>query len=354
MKIALTVPLYTLGVDGTGGVGVFVQRMAKALLERGHEVDVLTVKKSIVDGNKIVIMEEGIFDHPMPLEHSIERDIVGTKIALKYLQDNYQQYDVIHNNMVNHLAFEEIATLPKSITTFHQPADSLGITTALKNNQDVAKANFVAISTHQQQSINLNFIKMIPHGLDLNDFVIGDGRGDYIAWLSRIEPEKGIEDALTVADYLKLQLKFAGIKRDPEFYQKIMKRSQETKASFLGFLNKDDSSQLLKNARCLLFPTYWDEPFGLVVIEAIASGTPVVAYDNGAMSELIKDGVTGDVVPSGDIAALQAAVKKIFDMPEVDYQNMRSNCRREVESKYTIDKMVDSYEKLYQEISGNH
>ncbi|MGB2762611.1 MAG: glycosyltransferase, partial [Minisyncoccales bacterium] len=103
-------------------------------------------------------------------------------------------------------------------------------------------------------------------------------------------------------------------------------------------------------AKLLLLPIQWEEPFGLVMIEAMACGTPVIAFRRGSVPEIIKDGVTGFICKPNDLNLMIKTVKKIYQMPEAEYKKMRHNCRRHVEKNFSVEKMVDNYEKVYYKI----
>ena len=131
----------------------------------------------------------------------------------------------------------------------------------------------------------------------------------------------------------------------------------------VGMLTTPRREEVMGRAKCLLFPIKWEEPFGMVLIEAMACGTPVVAYARGSVPEIIKDGETGFIVNSSDsdirgdwivkktgIAGLCEAVEKIYSMSKVEYQKMRHACRTHVEANFTVEKMADNYEKVYQKI----
>jgi glycosyltransferase involved in cell wall biosynthesis len=351
VKIALTAPLYTLGSDGAGGIGTFVSLLAKNLTQRGHSVDVFTVADSIVDGHKVAVRDRSIFDAANDNLTPTERETAGSKKTYEMLND-LSAYDVIHNNKVDAFSYAWIATLPNCLTTYHQAAtESPGLTAAIGLNPQASQAKFVAISDFQRKSIDLNFIGQIYNGIDIGQFDFQPVAETYIAWMARIDPDKGAEDAIQAAVAAGAPLKMAGSKRNQSYYDKIVAMVQAQGIQFMGHVDSSRRNQLLGKALAFIFPTKWAEPFGLVVAEAMACGTPVITYSNGAMSELVVDGVTGFVCPANDIAALAEAIQKIQSMPESQYRAMRAACRARVENNFTIDRMTDQYEVLYATIA---
>ncbi len=349
MKIGLLAPLYTLGKDGQGGIGTFVCLLVKELVKRGHTVDLLTVGSSKISGNKIALYDQGIFDQELTGYQITSREIAGSILAEDYL--NLHDYDVVHNNKVDFYAYAFLAARQNVLTTFHQQQDSPGLAIATEIRPETNRNRYVAISNSQASSIDLNFIETVYNGIDLNELEYSSTGGDHFVWMARVEPEKGIEEAITLADKAQVPFKFAGSKREESYYHKILELAKSKNIEFLGYADKALKKDLFANARALLFPLQWDEPFGLIFIEAMASGTPVITYDRGAASEIIIDGVTGFVCPPNDEAAMLEAIKKIQAMPEAEYQAMRTACRQRVEEHFTIEKMVDRYESLYNKIT---
>jgi len=184
----------------------------------------------------------------------------------------------------------------------------------------------------------------------------------------RIKPEKGFEQAMEVAQLTQRKLILSGDVRASQekyFYDIIQPKIKinPNLIHFFGFVNHSMMDSFFERGKLMLFPIQWEEPFGLVMVEAMATGTPVVAFARGAVPEVIKDGVTGLIVNPSDkdirgnwlikktgIAGLCEAVEKIYAMPKAEYQQMRRNCRQHVEANFTVEKMVAGYEKVYQKV----
>lgn len=227
---------------------------------------------------------------------------------------------------------------------------------------------YIAISeTMKKSDLKLNFIATIYHGIEIPKYPFLEKEyDDYLLFVGRMIPEKGVSDTLFVAERLnyRLFLAYGGSDINKEYYEnKIKPRLVQGKIEETGFLHLKSRNEFMKKARCLLFPIKWEEPFGMVMIEAMACGTPVVAYARGSVPEVIKDGETGFIVNLSDsdirgdwiikktgIEGLTEAVNKIYSMSKEKYQIMRCACRAHVEKMFTLEKMIDNYERVYHKI----
>jgi len=135
-------------------------------------------------------------------------------------------------------------------------------------------------------------------------------------------------------------------------YELAVELAKKKDVEFLGYANPEARDALLGRARALLTPSRWEEPFGYVNIESMACGTPVIAYDLGANREVIEHGVTGFLVPPGDQDGFAAALQNVMSMPAAEYRAMRRACRERVEKLFTVDRVVDDYERLYAQVLG--
>jgi glycosyltransferase involved in cell wall biosynthesis len=177
---------------------------------------------------------------------------------------------------------------------------------------------------------------VVPNGVDVARIPFGDGRGGYLLAAGRIAPEKGIDAAARVARAVGLPLWVAG-----EAYGGSTRRAIDPQGvTFLGPRPRDELFRVMGAAVALLMPVRWDEPFGLVAIEAMAAGTPVIAYRRGGLAEVIEDGRTGALVDPGDEDALADAVRRAGSID-------RSACRAHVASRYSLEAMVGAYVARY-------
>jgi glycosyltransferase involved in cell wall biosynthesis len=236
---------------------------------------------------------------------------------------------------------------------------------------------FIAISQSQKKGLlPLNFVGTVFHGINLEDYPFSlDSSGNYMAFIGRLIRDKGAHNAVKVADELKFDLHIATepvYKKNIYFKKEIEPYVDGERVNVLGYITGREKMEFYQNARLLLFPIEWEEPFGLVMIEAMACGTPVVAFARGSVQEVIKDGVTGFVIEAENgkngkgrtlkgsvpktqikkrgVEGLIEAVEKIYSMPEDEYKKMRLACRKHVEENFTTEKMAEGYETIYRKV----
>jgi glycosyltransferase involved in cell wall biosynthesis len=203
----------------------------------------------------------------------------------------------------------------------------------------------VSISTAQRMPMLwANWYGTVHHGLPRDLHRLGAGNGGYLAFLGRISPEKGVDRAIAIAHSVGLPLQIAAKvdRADAPYYKaQIEPLLSDPLIEFVGELGETDKSAFLGDAVALLFPIDWPEPFGLVLIEAIANGTPVIAFGRGSVPEVIEDGLTGFIVESID-----AAVAAVPRARQLD----RRQIRRRFEERFTAERMARDYLRLYDEV----
>ena len=198
---------------------------------------------------------------------------------------------------------------------------------------------------------DLNFVQTVYNSLDVSEYSFMESPKDsYLLWLGRITEKKGPLPAIKVAKELNMPLVISGAidPIDQEYFDSVIKRELNTNLiKFYSELkDKEEVKKLYQNALCTLYPISWHEPFGLVMIESMACGTPVVAYNIGSVPEIIQDGKTGFVVdPSLGVDGLKEGVKKIS-------QIKRSDCRKEVEARFSKERMTKDYVEAYKKVLG--
>ena len=277
-----------------------------------------------------------------------------------------QQYDIIHNHVGwKFLLFSSFLNQKIVITTHHGPLSAYQ-NIVFERNKDYCH---IAISNNQRNGLlQLNFVKTIYNGIDLDLFPYDENIPNIDAqmiFLARLSPEKGAIEAAKVAHMVKKKLLVTAKVDlvDQPYYEKFKPLIDNIYVTFRGEIGHDERSQLLQSARCLLVPIRWEEPFGLMFTEAMASGTPVITFARGSAPELIKDGETGFLVNFSDdmkrgdwivkktgIEGLCEAVERIYALPENQYRTMRKACRAHMEKHFTVETMVDEYEKVYKKI----
>lgn len=208
------------------------------------------------------------------------------------------------------------------------------------------KANLVSISNNQRKvAPNLNYVATIYNGIDVKNFPFSGFPKNHLLFAGELAKRKGILEAIKVAKVVRMKLIIAGRvpsreqKMDFQFFKTLIQPQFKNKnITYLGELSEKNLNRVYSHAKAVLFPIKWEEPFGLVMIESMASGTPVIAFRRGSVPEVIKNGKTGFIVRN--INEMAEAVKKI------DRIN-RAECRRWVEEKFSVEKMIDDYERLF-------
>jgi glycosyltransferase involved in cell wall biosynthesis len=204
-----------------------------------------------------------------------------------------------------------------------------------------ARSHYVAIS-ESDKSPELDYIATIHHGIDVAQFPFCGAEGQYLLFFGRIHPEKGVRAAIDVAQRAGIKLVIAGIIQDHDYYvTQVEPHIDGTTVEYLGPVGPDQRAGVLGHALALLHLISFDEPFGLSLIESMACGTPVIAFDRGSMPEIIHDGETGFIVED-----IEGAVSAVAAIRTID----RSNCRDDVEKRFTNTRMARDYVRVYQKI----
>lgn len=359
MRIAQIVPNWTEFIaDNAYGIKGVAKDLTLGLLKHGHNVTFIAPLNSSFPG--VDIQFGGMSLNAQGLKLA---DPQATAIHLRYAENLLpllKIFDIVHSHL-EHIMLPFIEKVASSvISTIHGAnfsAEAQAIFEKYPNN------TFVAISRRAVQVLSyIHFSDVIYNGIDLSTIhmVQTPQQPNYIAWLGRFAPEKGALDAISAAKQTGETITLAGfIESGKESYFKQIKDLEDgAKVRLIDKKIGHLKYVLLGNAKTLLFPIHWEEPFGLVMIEAMACGTPVIAYNRGSVPEIVRDGVTGFIIdPDGEdrpgkgswvikkqgIEGLVEAVKRIG---EID----RAACRKHVEENFSVEKMVEGYEKVYQKI----
>ncbi|HYE22798.1 MAG TPA: glycosyltransferase, partial [Verrucomicrobiae bacterium] len=256
--------------------------------------------------------------------------------------------DLIHN----HFSFFMFPLLnetncPPMLTTIHNPIDP-SLADTIKN---FPPSNFCVLSDDENVSareFNIPTIGVVPNGINHELYTFNPTMGDYLLYLGRLNHEKGIKTALEIAKKTNQKLVVAGNMVGAEewtyFMHEVQPHLNEENVKFMGQVDFNDKVRLLSGAKALLFPIDRREPFGLVMIEAMACGTPVLAFRKGSVPEIVENGKTGYIVDTAE---------EMCDViPKIGFIN-REDCRRVVEERYTIKHMVDKYEEIYEKLIKN-
>jgi UDP-glucose:tetrahydrobiopterin glucosyltransferase len=234
------------------------------------------------------------------------------------------------------------------VHTVHLPALDRHINAIIRTtyeNTGSSRAVTVSKACAETYAADFPFDRVIYNGINTAVIPFGAGSGGFLLFAGRIAPEKGPDLAIEIARRAGKKLVLAGGIYNEAFFKKKIAPAlkEDTNLSYLGMLQRDELYRVINQAQGLLFPSRWEEPFGLALVESLAAGTPVVAWKRGASPEIINEGETGFLVPFLD---LDGAVQAVQRLPELD----RMECRRQVETRFQLDRMVDEYIDYYHDI----
>jgi glycosyltransferase involved in cell wall biosynthesis len=324
-----------------GGTERVVAALTNELVRRGHDVTLFASGDSDTLATLAPLVPSGLRLLP-GLE--MPRDIHPPQmLELGRVFERAEEFDVIHSHVdFFTFPFTRLVRTPV-LTTMHGRLDLPTLPLIFDAYPDAAVNS---ISRHQQRPLpQARWIGNVYNGTDLPHLHVGDGSGGYFAFLGRISPNKGISEAIEIAERTGTPLKIAAKVDDdhPEYIDLVKDHIDGTLVEWIGEIGDDEKSEFLGNARALLFPIQWPEPFGLTMIEAMACGTPVLATPCGSVPEIVVDGVTGFIRPSVD-----GLVEAASHLDEID----RMTCRIQVEQHFSARSMAIGYERLYELLIG--
>ncbi len=353
MKIAILGILgQKIQQDALGGTELFTYNLVSELSKKGYETTLFSTKDSKVNTKLIGSIKSKFFTDSNISKGEAQRrsSVMHLSLFSDFIKIQ-ENFDLVHISTVEWYYFIPLLPFIKipNVITVHSKLmadDDLKLLS-----QKYPEANLVFVSLSQKR-IFPKFIKsfLVYNGITLDIFSLEGG--DYLCWVGRMVKYKGIENLFTVTDKVNRKLIFGGSGENTDYFKNIIKPliEKNKKTKFLGSLDFRKKNNLLKNAKIMLNPIQWEEPFGLVAVEAMSCGTPVIAFNRGAVPEIIKDGATGFICPPNDFNCIIKAVKKIYEMPEGQYRKMRQACRKHVEENFTVERMVDGYEKVYKKV----
>jgi glycosyltransferase involved in cell wall biosynthesis len=337
MRIGLIAPPWVPVPPPTyGGTEIVIDNLARGLQSLGHDVQLFTVGESTCP-----VTKQFRFSHAIPAMGAGLPEAAHVLAAYDALD---HQVDIIHDHTTLGplLAGRHPDRHPPIVTTNHGPFTHDASLLFAEVAPDVA---IVAISHNQAASAGtVPIAAVIHHGVDLELYQPGRGQGGYLLFMGRMTPEKGAHRALRAAKRAGHRLVIVAKMREPEeraYYQQCVAPLLGPGDSRPRELPVQRRRELLQGAKALLNPIAWPEPFGLVMIEALAAGTPVLAFPNGSAPEIVDDGVTGFLCADED--DLTAAIGRLDTID-------RSACRRAAEQRFSLDRMVRAHEGLYRRV----
>jgi glycosyltransferase involved in cell wall biosynthesis len=342
MRIAQVAPLYER-VPPTlyGGTERIVSYLVEEQVRRGHDVTLFASGDSRTNAAVVAPVPSAL-----RLDSSMTDPLAPHVVELAQVFDQADAFDLIHCHL-DYLAFpfSRLVATP-TIHTLHGRLDLPHLRSLMGHFGEVPLVSISHAQRRPLEHLELNWTANVYHGLPLEAYQPGAGDGGYVAFLGRISREKRPDLAIAIATQAGVPLKIAA-KVDPidrEYFEKeIEPLLDHPLIEYVGEIGEADKSRFLGDAKALLFPIDWPEPFGLVMIEALACGTPVIARPCGSVPEIVTPGRTGYI---GD--TVEELVEAVQQVDRLD----RAQCRQEAEMRFSVPRMANDYDKAYQRLGA--
>lgn len=335
MKIAQVAPLYeSVPPQYYGGTERVVSYLTEELVRQGHRVTLFASGDSVTSAELVAPCERSLRQHPDCIDQLAHHILMLEQVA-----SAAPQFDIIHYH-IDYLHYP-LSTRQRTpyVTTLHGRLDIPDLAPLYRKFSHVP---VISISDSQREPLGwINWQATVHHGLPEDLYTLHEEPGKYLAFLGRVSPEKRPDRAIEIAKLvgmpLKISAKVDNADRD-YFHTAIRPLLDHSLVEFVGEIGEAEKNDFLGNACALLFPIDWPEPFGMVMIESMACGTPVIACRRGSVSEVIDDGISGRIVDNMD-----EAVRAVEEIATLD----RRRCRRAFEERFSASRMARDYVKVY-------
>lgn len=306
--------------------------LTEELVRRGHEVTLYATGDSRTNATLRAVCPRGYEEDSEIIPK------VWESLHITELFEEADQYDIIHNHFdFLPLTYSSMTETPV-VTTIHG-FSSPGILPVYRKYDD--QTFYVSISD-ADRAADLDYVATVYHGINIDEFHYQARPDDYLLFFGRIHPDKGVREAVQIALACGRKLVIAGIVQDQNYYEKYVKpHLSPGKIEYIGSVGPVKRNSLLGGAAAMLHPIHFEEPFGLSVVESMACGTPVIAFNKGSMPELIEHGKNGYLAEN--ISEAAEAVDSLHNIRRID-------CRKHIEQLFTVDQMTDGYLNTYKKI----
>lgn len=332
----ISTPFVSTPPRGYGGTELVVAELVEGLMARGHDVTLFATGDSITSAQLRSLY--AFAQWPPNVLHDINH------VTWALAQARSGEFDVVHAHSAAALAYARLGGDLPLVYTLHHARDA----ELSRFYVDFPEPHYVAISADQaRREIPLRHLSVIHHGLDPSCYQCSETPGEHVCFIGRFAPTKGPDAAMDAALAAGVPISVAGECHDVdrEFHDReVMPRLAQPHVTYLGSIGMDRKAPLLRDARALLAPISWNEPFGLVLIEAMLSGCPVVAFPRGSVPELVEPGVTGFIAHSA--AEMAELIRRGGPLDSFD----RARCRARAIERFGRDRMVRGYERLYSQL----
>jgi len=309
-----------------------VSLLTQELVQMGLDVTLFATGDSQTSGKLVAVCP-----HPYSEDHSVDPKVAEC-LHISEIFERAAEFDIIHNHFdFLPLTYSGLVETPV-VTTIHG-FSSPSIVPVYKKYND--RGHYVAISD-SDKSPELDYIATIHHGIDVAQFPFSGAKGEYLLFFGRIHPHKGVYEAIQVAQRIGMKLVIAGIIQDQDYFAaRVEPYVDGTTVEYIGSVGPDQRADVLGGALALLHLISFDEPFGLSLVESMACGTPVIAFDRGSMPEIIRHGETGYIVDD-----IEGAINAVASVSSIN----RSTCRADVEKRFSSSRMARDYVRVYDTI----
>jgi glycosyltransferase involved in cell wall biosynthesis len=338
MRIAQVAPLYeSVPPKLYGGTERVVSYLTEELVRQGHEVTLFASGDSVTQARLVAVCE-----HSLRLDKHCIDQLAHHIFMLEQVYRQAEEFDIIHFH-IDYMHFPLSRRFGMAnVTTLHGRLD---IPDLVPLYREFSEMRVISISDSQREPLPwVNWQGTVYHGLPEDLYIYRQEAGDYLAFLGRISPEKRVDRAIEVAKRAGLPLKIAAkVDHTDEKYfeEEIKPLLDHPLIDYIGEVGEGEKGDFLGKAIALLFPINWPEPFGLVMIEAMACGTPVIAYNRGSVPEVVEDGMTGFIV--NDLEDTLRAVERVHTID-------RRTCRQHFVERFSAARMSRDYVALYERV----
>lgn len=336
MKIAILSPIaWRTPPQRYGPWEQVASHLTEGLVEKGYDVTLFATANSITKAKL-----EWVCKLPYEVDKQNDPKVMEC-LHISHLMENADRFDIIHNHFdFLPLSYSGLIQTPM-LTTIHGFSSPKIIPVYKKYNNSTS---YVSISD-SDRSHELDYLATIYHGVDPKEFTFREEKEDYLLYFGRIHPHKGTHAAIEIARQTGFRLKIAGLIQDGAYFNSEIKPFIDNKnVEYLGNVGPQVRNELLGRAKALLHPIFFEEPFGLSVLEAMMCGTPVIAFKRGSMPELLTEGING-FLP----ANISEAVLAIKELDKIDPKN----CRDYAVKKFSLETMVTAYVETYKDVINN-
>jgi glycosyltransferase involved in cell wall biosynthesis len=341
LKIAQLAPnVERVPPENYGGTELIVSLLTEGLVERGHEVTLFATGDSATSARLVSVVDQPLRKHSTLLLR--QWPAIDIQLLLK-VREMQSQFDIVHN----HMGWQALPYLPQlrcaNVSTNHNLIKdySLPLYRAFKQLPYVSISNAYKRLNYEDE---INYVATVYNSIDLDQFTVNKTEPrSYLLFIGRVCEDKGTATAIEIANELKLPLKIAGKVDDADrvYFEEKVKPLLNDQIQYIGEVNHAGKVELYRNAIAVIYPIAFEEPFGLVMIEAMACGTPLAAFNRGAVEEVISNGETGIIASSKD--ELIARFPELSTIkPEV--------CRERVRQLFSKEQMVSNYESVYENL----